>query len=112
MKKNNIPENKWFEDRVNTENDHIKITYGEDPKIVALVAPVSKREFKVQFLLNQNTPNIQSQKVIEEVKQELDFFLVELGERKPWEYAIYHCSTAANIYSKVHWSYYPKSIQT
>ena len=25
----------------------------------------------------------------------------------PWSYAIYHCGTAANIYSPVHWSYFP-----
>ena len=101
-----------FEGIVDIHNDHIKITYGDDGKAVALVEPVSKRDFKVQFLINQDTADIQNLKALEKVRQELNFYFVELGERQPWEYAIYHCNTAANIYSKVHWGYYPKSCQT
>jgi hypothetical protein len=51
-------------------------------------------------------------KMIDAVKKELDFYLIEWGERSPfrdpWGYAIYHCVTSANIYSHVHWSYFPK----
>ena len=46
-----------------------------------------------------------------EVRRELDFYLVEhprdypdTGD--PWSYAVYHCSTGANVYSPVHWSYF------
>jgi hypothetical protein len=46
--------------------------------------------------------------MIRYVRREIDYYLVELREKDPWAYAIYHCSTAANVYSKVHWGYYPK----
>ncbi len=41
-------------------------------------------------------------------KTELNFYLVEKGEPDPWAYAKYHCTTASNLYSSVHWSYYPE----
>ena len=40
------------------------------------------------------------------VRRELDFYLVELGEKDPFAYARYHCGTAANLYSRVHWSFH------
>lgn len=70
--------------------------------------PVSKRTFKVQFLIDLITTDIQTQRILKEIRQELDFYLVEKREEKPWEYMIYHCTTVANIYSKVHWGYHPK----
>jgi hypothetical protein len=44
--------------------------------------------------------------IISRVQQELDFYLVELREANPWAYAVYHCGTSANMYSKIHWSYF------
>ena len=50
--------------------------------------------------------------MMSEAKRELDFYLVEHPKElpatgHPWEYGIYHCNTSANIYSSVHWSYFP-----
>jgi hypothetical protein len=39
--------------------------------------------------------------------RELNFYLLTKGEPNPWGYAQYHCSTAANVYSEVGWSYFP-----
>jgi len=49
--------------------------------------------------------------MVEEVRRELNFFLKEIaqeGNVDPWHYAKYHCSTASNIYSNIHWSYFPE----
>jgi len=46
--------------------------------------------------------------MIKAVKKELDFFLIEKGEENPWAYVEYHCGTVANLYSNVHWSFFPK----
>jgi len=43
---------------------------------------------------------------VNEVTRELNFYLIEKGEDNPWAYAKYHCSTASNIYSSVHWGLY------
>jgi hypothetical protein len=45
--------------------------------------------------------------MINAARKDIDFYLVEKGEANPWAYAKYHCSTAANIYSKVHWLCFP-----
>ena len=96
-----------MEGTVNTDDDHMKLTYEDNPDPVALIAQGEGNTFIVQFLeTDSNQENWKE--TIRYVRRELDFFLVELREENPWAYAIYHCSTAANVYSKVHWGYYPK----
>ena len=58
--------------------------------------------FPVQWLL----PKSVNPEIISRVQRELDFYLVELREANPWAYAVYHCGTSANMYSKIHWSYF------
>ena len=36
------------------------------------------------------------------VMSELRYYLLDKGEPDPWNYAQYHCTTAANLYSAVH----------
>ena len=43
--------------------------------------------------------------VVEAVRQEIDYYLVKLGERDPWAYAIYHTTTLSNALGDVHWGY-------
>lgn len=98
---------KWTEGFVDSEGEHIKITYGDDNIPVALVAPPEKRAFTVQFVLSADSSTTNPyQKIFEETRKELDFYLIEKREKDPWAYAIYHCGTAANLYSPVHWVYY------
>ena len=61
--------------------------------------------FLVEFLLDP-TAGVEAGEAIELARKELDFYLVELNEPDPWEYAIYHCGTSANVYSQIHWGYY------
>ena len=35
-------------------------------------------------------------------------YLVELRESDLWAYAIYHCGTAENWYSDLHWGFFPR----
>ena len=103
---------KWVEGIVDTNEDHIKIRYGDDPEPIAVVAPDEGKTFVVQSLVNQlNLFDKSEQEIPVDVRKELDFYLVELGEEDPWAYAIYHCSTASNMYSNVHWGYYPKGYE-
>jgi len=100
---------KWTEGFVDSEEEHIKISYGDDSLPVALIAPRGERAIAVQFVLTADSSTTDPyQKILEEARKELDFYFVEKREESPWEYAKYHCSTAANIYSPVHWGYYPK----
>ena len=59
----------------------------------------------VEFLLNETIEN--NQEIIGDVIRDLNFYLGEKREKEAWVYAHYDCSTASNLYSKVHWTYYP-----
>ncbi len=92
--------------------EHIKLWYGrfEDQKPadfieVALVSASVDRIFTVKLLIENNGAN--NERILAEMRRELDYYLVKKRERDPWLYAKYHCGSAANIYSSVHWSYYP-----
>jgi len=77
----------------------------EDFVPAALLSAPCKYIFTVQFLIQERDEK--NKKILQDVKKELNFYLIELQEPNPWEYAIYHCSTTSNIHSTVHWGYYP-----
>ena len=114
---------KWVEGVVDTNEDHIKLWHGAPPtagrggavhqrgRPVALLARGRGKTFTVQFLLTARPTDTRAAQILKDVRRELDFYLIELstpGRPAPWAYAQYHCYTAANIYSKVHWGWYPK----
>ena len=104
---------------VRLAGDHFELSFGDIrqtscPRLVsvALVGRPTNRIFPVQWVTNPGTPTGEAQEMLAEARRQLDFYLVEhrrqfrelMGD--PWSYAIYHCGTAANIYSRVHWSYF------
>ena len=104
----------WRVGSVDRTTEHFELRYGSSDKAgwddwlpVALVGPPSERVFVVEFLIEEKLAP-QHPKIIRQVQEELDFYLVNLGERDPWAYAQYHCGTASNVYSDIHWSYFPK----
>lgn len=102
---------KWVESSIDPRIEHIELRYGDasnsdwDSWIpVARIGKPAKQIFPVEWLLDsQATENLE---IVNYTLKELNFYLIELGKSHPWEYAIYHCSTAANMYSKIHWSYF------
>jgi hypothetical protein len=75
--------------------------------IALLCRGARKNVFVVEFLPASELAGTALEAGRQAVRQELDFYLVQLEEPDPWRYAIYHCTTAANIYSSVHWGYFP-----
>ena len=109
------PEWRWQEGYVDADGEHIEVRYGdasntpyEEWAAIALIGKPRRRVFPVQWL---SMPSEIDMAIIGEVRKELDFYLVDKCEPKPWAYAIYHCGTGANMYSKVHWSYFPSGRQ-
>ena len=104
---------RWVRGEVNSAKEHIKLFYGKIPEkswdefdLVALLAPADQSTFNVQFVLEKTGKAAEA--MTRAVEDELDFYLVNKREPNGWAYAIYHCSTGANLYSMVHWAYYPK----
>ncbi len=91
----------WHEGKVNTKKKHIYIYYGDDAILICSVQPEKDNNtFVVDFVIEESPQN---KAMIDHVKEELDFYLAETQERDRWEYLQYHCGTASNLYSKVHW---------
>ena len=100
----------WVEANVDNASEHFHIKYGDietsSPKEwlnVARVAFSKQNLFIVEFTIEPI--NQDNKKILESVKKELDFYIVEKNEPNVYNYLLYHCSTSANIYSMVHWSY-------
>ena len=106
---------RWNEGVVDRSQPHFELRCGSaenagwsDWEPVALVGPAVGDAFTVQFLIDQSA-SLGSLNLMTETRRELDFYLIELQEPDPWAYARYHCGTAANIYSAIHWSYFAGS---
>ncbi len=100
----------WQEGRVDQQQTHLEIYYvldleHEGPSfLIAAIAPPKDQVFIVE-LLPENLPvEMDPGPIVDEVKQELNFFLIEKREADPWKYARYHCTTASNFYSHVQWA--------
>ena len=99
----------WVEGRVDVAGEHI-VLLGEDfETAIARVAPAADGAFVVEFLVADDPLDSAAQRMLSEARRELDFYLLEVGGPDPWAYAIYHCGTAANLYSSLHWSLEPAS---
>jgi hypothetical protein len=101
----------WSAGRVHRTREHFELrycfAYDEDPSkwiLVALVGPAVAGIVKVEFLAKPGDPSRAN--AVSEAAIEIQYYLIDLGERCSWEYAKYHCGTSANLYSTVHWSYH------
>jgi hypothetical protein len=100
----------WHEAPVDSLGDHFVLRYGSarDSSYaewlpVARIGPPSGSIFAVEFLIDRSLDDLKD--VVEYVIRELDFYLTEVGGPDPWGYAKYHCTTAADAYSMVHWEF-------
>jgi len=93
---------------VDRDDEHIELVYGDahevDPEDfipVALVAPCRGEGFTVEYTLVADDSD--TRRMVKEVRKELDYYLIQLREPDPWLYAHYHCGSASNWCSRVHW---------
>jgi hypothetical protein len=116
-----VPKWQWQPGVVDRRREHIELRHGDAAESayeewcpIAVVGKPKDHVFPVSWLVNSGRPDYR--RMIADTRKELDFYLVEHPKDfpdtgRPWEYAIYHCGTGANMYSKVHWSYFPSGRQ-
>ncbi len=104
---------KWVTGSVDTNREYIELRYGDLNEVeykdcipVARIGPPHDKTFTVEFLIDPASSEYRE--VIEKTQKQLDFYLLEVGGPNPWAYAKYHCGTAANLYSTVHWELHEK----
>lgn len=117
----------WSEGPVGPGEEHFKLIHGDkgiptargraledgtldlavtnDPADASAAARVGRgpgRSFRIEFLTKDAA-------VRKAVVGEIEFILLTehaLGDDR-WGYALHHCGTAANLYSKIHWHHVP-----
>ena len=100
----------WQEGRVDQQLTHLEIYYvldlqHEGPSfLIAAIAPPKNHVFVVE-LLSENLPvEMECGSIIDGLKREINFYLIEISEPDPWKYARYHCTTASNFHSHFQWA--------
>lgn len=105
----------WALATVDASQDHFELRYGSAENAswdewlpVARVGQPDPGSFAVDLLMTRGDPA--SIRIMDATVRELDFYLIEQAEQadETWKYARYHCTTASNVYSDVHWSFFPR----
>jgi hypothetical protein len=97
----------WVEGKVDRTADHVSVSYGESPRALALVGQHKRKGFTVQFLLKARPADARSSRILNEIRRELTFYLLDVVGPDSWPFVRYHCESPANRRSIVHWSWHP-----
>jgi hypothetical protein len=96
----------WRRAAVDPSTEHLALFYGSPDEDVDCWSPVARigrpvdGVFPVEFIGEPDTARTEE---LAAAQQQLDYYLVDLGASDPWAYAVYHATTLANLYSRVHW---------
>lgn len=101
----------WQPGKVNNQNRYFELKYGFDPSPVARIGIGANQNFIVEFLLNVNDDIDKLKEIFCEALWEIELYLINNSEPDPIEYMINHTKKCANMYSKIHWRYYPKGLK-
>ena len=99
----------WTEGVVDRRADHVSISYGEARSAVALIAPRRHNGYTVQFLLEARAADLRANRILDDVRRELTFYLLQAVGPDSWPFVQYHCGSPANHRSLVHWRWHPKA---
>lgn len=91
---------------VDRDSEHMRLSVGQVDgplNLVALVAKAADGTFIVEDVPDPDVTDTDRKAV----QDELRFYLIEKREPDPWKYAKYHAGTMSNVYSHVHWSWFP-----
>jgi hypothetical protein len=100
----------WQEGPVDQAQSHLKIYYVPDIEhegpsfVIAAILPPEQHVFRVELFPATLPVEMDPVSIVEGVKRELDYFLIELREADPWKYAKYHCTSTSNVYSHFQWA--------
>ena len=98
----------WFPGKVDINNRYFELKYGNTPAPVARIGIGDYKNFVVEFLININDDIERQKEIFNEVLFEIELYLINNSVPDPIEYMINHTKKCANLYSRVHWRYFPK----
>ncbi|MBK7632054.1 MAG: hypothetical protein IPJ23_15360 [Ignavibacteriales bacterium] len=98
----------WFTGKVDLGNRYFELKYGNNPSPVARIGISESKNFIVEFLINVNDESEKQKEIFTEVIWEIELYLINNSEPDPIECMINHTKKCANMYSRIHWKYFPK----
>ena len=99
----------WIPGRVDLSKRYFELKYGNNPAPIARVGISAENyTFIVEFILPKENDYKQLEEIFKEVIYEIELYLVNNSIPDPLNYMINHTHKCANLYSRVHWVYYPK----
>jgi hypothetical protein len=104
----NLNEWEWTSGIVNTNNRYFELKFGYVPTPVARIGIGDNQNFIVEFLLSTAIDPEQQEEIFREIVYEIELYLINNSELDPITYMIKHTQKCANLYSKIHWGYFPK----
>ena len=105
----------WRTATVDPAAEHFALSYNGDDSLtadrarVARLGPLRDGKYDVEFILDPRARGASG--IRDAVVDHIEFYLHDKGEANPWGYAQYHCSTGANLYGPVHWTYFPEGVK-
>lgn len=101
---------KWqvLEGVVNTDKEHIKVTYSGYDFPYAILQFGRCRTIIVQYFCGNKPWYAIVQKALSKIQEEIEYYMLQKSSANPWEYAVCRASKAADMYSDVRWALYPK----
>ena len=100
---------KWqvIEGIVNTSQDFIKVTYDDYSVPYTLLGLSRYRTVIVQYFCGERPWQKMVQKALTKIKEEIGYYLLEKGERNPWEYLIKFSSKPEDVNRPIRWQWFP-----
>ncbi|MEO8231019.1 MAG: hypothetical protein ABI638_01970 [Ignavibacteriota bacterium] len=98
---------KWQPGKVDLKNRYFELKFGVVPAPVARIGIDENKSFIVEFLLNVKELD-KRQEMFSEIIWEIELYLINNNNADPVEYMINHTKKCANMYSRIHWRYFPK----
>ena len=98
----------WLPGKVDLNNRHFELKYGNEPSPITRIGIEEYKNFTVKFLINTNDDLDLQKEIFSEILWEIELYLINNSEPDPIKYMINHTKKCANLYSRVHWNYFPK----
>jgi hypothetical protein len=98
----------WNLGIVDTTNRYFELKFGNFPAPVTRIGIGNNHNFIVEFLLSTSVEHEQQEEIFREIIYEIELYLINNSEPDPVTYMIKHTQKCANLYSKIHWGYFPK----
>jgi hypothetical protein len=98
----------WIPGKIDLSKRYFELKYGNRPAPVARIGIADDQKFIVEFMLPPDDDRQLTEEMLKEIIYEIELYLINNSVPDPLTYMINHTYKCANLYSRVHWVYFPR----